>query len=52
MDLDLFVDKIVLYSKKAYLKARSIGGKKGIKKYTRKLRRLTTQFQEIHTKML
>ena len=51
-DLELFVDKIALYSKKAYLKARSVDGKKGVKKYTRKLKRLTTQFQESQTKML
>jgi len=51
MDVELFVQKIALYSKKAYLKARSVGGKNGVKKYTRKLRRLTAQFQESQSKM-
>jgi hypothetical protein len=53
IDLQIYMDKVALYSKHLYVNARQKeGGGKGVKKYTRKLRRLTQRFQESQTKLL
>ena len=45
MDLQTYMHKVTLYSNRLYLNVYGDGTEKKIRKYTRKLRRLTGQFQ-------
>ena len=45
VNLQLYVEKVSLYSKHLYTSARQEGGGKRVRKYARKLLRVAQQFQ-------
>lgn len=47
MDLPTMLDKISQYTQHIYVKSRMDGGESGVRKYSRKLKRLTARFDKI-----